>query len=154
VKRALLTLALLLSTGEVCAQEYIPPPIVAPPPYQPFSYRLDQELAARGHRNKVAGAVLIAVGSLALAAGQVMVIWATTHPTYDQPDFRPNYCFQGGSCGGPSQEYDAGLIAGGVVSGIVGVVMNAVGIPVYAVGGSQMKRAQFRVTASGARVEF
>jgi len=131
VNKLLLTLALLASAGVVRAQEYIPPPIVAPAPWQPFNYQLDEELAARGHRNKIAGAVLIAAGSLVLAAGQGLVIWAGTHN-------------------------DAGMIAGGAVTAFAGLVMNLIGIPVYVVGGSQVKRARhhLRASASGLRLEF
>jgi hypothetical protein len=128
---------------------------VAPPPYQPFNFQFDPELSARGHRNKVAGGFLIGFGSAALAAGQVLVIWAATHPSTDLAEFHPNYCFQGGSCG-PSKQYDTGMIAGGSVLAFAGFVLNVIGIPVYAVGGSQMKRARYRVqtTASGLRLSF
>jgi hypothetical protein len=155
VRTVLLGAALLLpicSGGEVRAQEYIPPPIVAPPPYQPFNYQLDRELAARGRRNKIAGAVMMAVGSATLAAGQLMVIWAGTHPHQDR-------IYYGGAFappGSPATQtvYDSGMIAGGAVLAVAGFVTTIVGIPVYAVGGSQMRRAQFRVTASDVRVEF
>lgn len=134
MRRVLLGVALLLLTGEVRAQEYIPPPIVAPPPYQPYSYQLDQELAARGHRNKVAGAILIAIGSLSLAAGQALIIYDSVH-SFGRRD-------------------NIGYLAGGVAAEVAGIAMNAIGIPVYVVGGSQMKRARFRVSASSVRVEF
>jgi hypothetical protein len=153
VNKLLLAL-ILVAPGLVRAQEaYIPPPIVAPPPYQPFRYQTDQELSARGHRNKVAGGVLIGLGSAAIVAGAAMTIFAATHPE-KLPEFTPQYCFQGSSSCGSARRYDVGLIAGGLVTSIAGFVMNAVGIPVYAVGGSQMKKARFRLQASAMRLEF
>jgi hypothetical protein len=148
--------ALLATTGAVRAQEqYIPPPIVAPPPYQPFNYQLDQDLSARGHRNKVAGGLLIGFGSAALALGQGLVIYALATP---QTLYRidGHICINDGCDAGDSRRYDTGMIAGGAVLAFAGLVMNLIGIPVYAVGGAQMKKARYRLqaTASGLRLEF
>jgi hypothetical protein len=148
----LLAIAFLVAaTGEVRAQE-IPPPIIAPPPQQFLSHPqldFDTALKERGRRNKVAGGILMGVGSGLLLAGQGLLIYELTspEPVYICPDLA--------SCKAPPR-YEPGMLAGGVVMAVVGTVLNVIGIPVYAVGGSQMKKANHRMqlTASGMRLEF
>jgi hypothetical protein len=153
--RALLVTLALASTG--VAQE-VPPPIIAPPP--PISWRsgidFDQQLKERGRRNKIAGGVLIGLGSAILAAGQVLTIYALENPQQlyvinGTLQNNPSLC---GPHGCDNQRYNTGMIAGGAVMAVAGAIMTLVGIPVYAVGGSEMHKASLRMTASGMRLEF
>ena len=105
-----------------------PPPVVTmtpplPPPY--ISTLSGHELVRRGHRKKVAGGVLMGIGSAMLAGGMVLV-------AIDSASHHP---------GGP-------LEPAGQILGLVGAPLILAGIPTYIVGGYQMDKGR-RLQLSG-----
>ena len=124
-----ITLALVSMTSLVRAQEAAapeplpppPPPVVTTRPAPPLyiSTLSGEELVRRGHRKKVAGGVLMGIGSAMLVGGIVLV-------AIDSANRRP---------GGPLEP------AGEIISA-VGAPLLIAGIPTYIVGGYQMDKGK------------
>lgn len=91
---------------------------------------------APGHRKKVAGAALIGVGSALALAGQILFLHAGLSPLHTT-----DAC----AMGHPDCNHDylnpLELVPGGVLVGVGGALL-LTGIPLYAIGGAERRRAE------------
>jgi hypothetical protein len=92
----------------------------------------------RAHHKKVAAAALIGVGSALAVAGQILLIVAAVDKQFYGAEV---HCGPMGGCGSHPSLYEPFAIPGGVLVG-GGAAMLITGIPLYAVGGAEMRRAE------------
>jgi hypothetical protein len=142
--RAIALLAALSSMpslpGRAHAQEApLPPPTVylPPPPvyYAPSPSVLPVdpvELEQRGHRKKVAGAILMGVGAVLSVVGAGFAIDGALHAECSGHE-------EHAVCKPSSATAE---VEGGSTALLLGQVMTVVGVPVYIVGGRQVARAR------------
>src|SRR5262245_53012158 len=125
-----LTLAVLLLTAQSAfAQQVtvIPPPPPGAPQWMPNPEA--QDLLQRGRRKKLAGALLMGIGGGVLLTGTALAAWAYTANDCGQ------FANMRGCVNNPVFQTGAVAIA-------VGFGALIAGIPVYAVGAAQVRRAQ------------
>jgi hypothetical protein len=150
VRLAVVGSLLMCSVGAARAQDAVveppPPPIPPPPPsyyyvpapapyYVPPPPRLTidpVELEQRGHRKKVAGAVLMGLGVGLTAVGIGFGIHGALHAECHGHE-------EHATCTPSAATTEMQL---GTTGAVVGTVMAIAGIPVYIVGGAQVAKAR------------
>lgn len=159
---ALATLFSLAAGGAAVAQptepaeapvapvEAPPAPLTPPPPPSAYAYPPGLQLTPapspwrehlrdRGHRHVAAGGALIAVGTLGLVGGVVMAALAV-----DCTSAGHYYDYYGGTYHARTDcvATNDGLLAGGVVTGLVGTGLLLSGIVTHVVGRAELARAR------------
>lgn len=115
---------------------------------EPWMPNPHSEALRREARMQVAGgAAVIAVGATSLLGGAALAFNGVHLVGSVIPD-----CRSKGDCA--HFENDAGQLAGGIATMVVGAASLAGGIPLLAAGQKNLKRADLRVSLSGATLHF
>jgi hypothetical protein len=131
--RTTLTIALVTFLAASTARAQTQPPPPPPAPWMPGPS--SAELLHRGHRNKVAGGVMMGIGSLLLASSLVLnIVEVVGSPGDHHCDYFSSVCGDG-TLRGP-------MWVGSMATFATGLPILGGGIAAYAVGGYQMRKAR------------